>query len=89
MHSTTVKDAPTHRLHELLLTALRNSNTASTLAPAEYRVLRTPQSSLGGVRAGHLDIRMAERLAFPVEEDVHTLNGVLQPGGNSRRSDIL
>lgn len=80
---------PTYRLHQLLLTTLRDSYTTSTLAPAEDRVLRTPESGLGRVRVGHLDICMAKRLAFSVEQNMYTLNRVLQPGGNRRWGDIL
>jgi|SRR6266436_4257020 len=66
-------------LHQFVLTAARDGDTARSLALAEYRVLGGPETGPGCVLIGHLNVCMTKRFALPIKEDMHTLYGMLQP----------
>lgn len=83
------KSGGTYGFHEFLLTAAGNSNAASTLALTENRVLGGPECNFGCIFVGHLNKDMTQGLALPVEQDVGTDNGLLQPADNHRRGNVL
>lgn len=86
--------------HQLFLSATSDSNTTRTLALAQNAAALLLSST---IRMGSLtaqdsashgsildfDIGMAQGLTLAVQQDVHTLDWLLQPCHDLARSDVL